>query len=144
MIYRFSNGQDIELHYRRKGATMFDAYDDDSLAALSTLTGLTVTRAHDSEYPDTPKGKRALWIDCVAPAPFTFAVTGSVMTAQAIVEVLVDEDKPQEIETHRGKQKTLKQIRKEIDREATAAEAFDQMITDYAVVYGDPDDQADE
>ena len=144
MIYRFSDGQEIELHYRRKGATFFDAYDDDSLAKLSTLSGMTVTRAHDSEYPDTPKGKRALWIDCVAPAPFTFAVTGGVIQAQTFVDVLEDEAKPEEIDTHRGRQKTLKQIRKEIDSEATAAAAFDQMVTDYAEVYGDPDDQADE
>lgn len=142
MIYRFSNGQDIELHYRRKGATMFDAYDDDSLAALSTLTGLTVTRAHDSEYPG--KRKRTLWIDCAAPAPFTFAVTGGMMQAQATVDVLEDEAKPEEIDTHRGRQKTLKQIRAEIDRETTAAAAFDQMITEYEDIYGDPDRQEDE
>ena len=143
MIYRFSNGQDIELHYRRKGATMFDAYDDDSLAALSTLTGLTVTRAHDSEYPG--KRKRTLWIDCAAPAPFTFAVTGGIMQAQATVDVLEDEAKPEEIDTHRGRQKTLKQIREEIDREATAAAAFHQMIADYEDVYGgDPENQEDE
>lgn len=141
MIYRFSDGQEIELHYRRKGATPIDSYDEGSLAKLSSLTGLTVTRAHDTTYTD---GRRAIWIDGVLPAPFTFAVTGGVMTAQAIVEVLVDEDKPQEIETHRGKQKTLKQIQREIDSEATAAAAFNQMVTDYTEVYGDPDSQEDE
>ena len=143
MIYRFSNGQDIELHYRRKGATLFDAYDDNSLAALSTLTGLTVTRAHDSEYPG--KGKRTLWIDCAAPAPFTFAVTDGIMQAQATVDVLEDEAKPEEIDTHRGRQKTLQQIREEIDRETTAAAEFDQMIAEYEDVYGgDPENQEDE
>lgn len=142
MIYKFENQQTLELHYRRKGATLFDSYDEESLDKLSTLTGLTVTRAHDSEYPG--KRKRTLWIDCAAPAPFTFAVTGGMMQAQATVDVLEDEAKPEEIDTHRGRQKTLKQIRAEIDRETTAAEAFDQIITDYAVVYGDPDDQADE
>ena len=143
MIYRFSNGQKLELHYRRKGATLFDAYDNNSLAALSTLTGLTVTRAHDSEYPG--KRKPTLWIACAAPAPFTFAVTGGMMQAQATVDVLEDEAKPEEIDTRKGRQKTLKQIREEIDREATAAAAFHQMIADYEDVYGgDPENQEDE
>ncbi len=143
MIYKFENQQTLELHYRRKGATLFDSYDEESLDKLSTLTGLTVTRAHDSEYPG--KGKRTLWIDCAAPAPFTFAVTGGIMQAQATVDVLEDEAKPEEIDTHRGRQKTLKQIRAEIDRETTAAAAFDQMISEYEDVYGgDPENQEDE
>lgn len=140
MIYKFTDGQEIELHYKSKGATLFDAYDKKSLKKLSQLTGLTVVKAHDSEYPDTPKGKRVLHIDCIMNAPFEFALMDSRASAQTTVDVIEDEEKPPEIDTHSTRGKTLKQI----EREAKAQAEFEKMIADSTELYGNPDENETE
>lgn len=138
MIYKFTNQQTLELHYKRKGATLFDSYDQESLDKLSTLSCMTVTRAHDSEYPDTPKGKRYLWIECKAKEPFIFGTMGGIMTAQAEVDVLQDEEKPEELKPKQTK--TLKQIKKELEAEERTEAYINQMIEDSIVIYGNPDE----
>ena len=138
MIYKFENQQTLELHYRRKGATLFDSYDEESLDKLSTLLGMKVTRAHDVEYPNTPKGKRHLKVECIANDPWRFdfwEFKGHMFT---VVDVLQDEEKPDELKTKPTK--THKQIIKEIEAEERTEAYFDQMIEDSIVIYGNPDE----
>jgi len=97
MKYLFQDGNISELHYKQKGASLFDCYDNASLKKLSCMIGLEVVAAYDSEYPDTPKGKRQLKVACKAYSPWEFAVMDGVCYMYTTVTVIEDEEKPKEI-----------------------------------------------
>lgn len=97
MKYLFQDGNILELHYKQKGASLFDSYDSASLKKLSCMIGLEVVAAYDSEYPDTPKGKRQLKAVCVADSPWTFSVMDGKSYMDTTVTVIEDEEKPKEI-----------------------------------------------
>lgn len=97
MKYLFQDGNILELHYKQKGASLFDCYDNASLKKLSCMIGLEVVAAYDSEYPDTPKGKRQLKVACKAYSPWEFAVMDGKCYMFTTVTVIEDEEKPKEI-----------------------------------------------
>lgn len=97
MKYLFQDGTLLELHYKQEGASLFDSYDRASLKKLSCMIGLEVVAAYDSEYPDTPKGKRQLKVACKAYSPWEFAVMDGKCYMFTTVTVLEDEEKPKEI-----------------------------------------------
>ena len=97
MKYLFKDGNILELHYKQKGASLFDSYDSASLKKLSCMIGLEVVAAYDSEYPDTPKGKRQLKVACKAYSPWEFAVMDGKCYMFTTVTVIEDEEKPKEI-----------------------------------------------
>lgn len=125
MKYRFHTGEEIELHYKRKGATLFDCYDQESLDKLSDMIGLKVLSAFDSEYVDTPEGIRHLRVECIANAPWRFEGGWEFRTRLfAVVDVLEDEPKPKEIAPRR---KTIEDV-KQLQREEAEAEALQAKI----------------
>ena len=97
MKYLFEDGSIQEFHYKKKGASLFDCYDNASLKKLSCMIGLEVVAAYDSEYPDTPKGKRQLKVACKAYSPWEFAVMDGECYMFTTVTVIEDEEKPKEI-----------------------------------------------
>ena len=125
MKYRFHTGEEIELHYKRKGATLFDSYDSESLAKLTELSGLRVVAAHDTTYKgedSTLKNPRTLLITTEANPPFEFWLMDCRMTAGAVVEVLEDEPQPKEIAPRRKPIEDVKQLQRE-EAEAEALQA---------------------
>lgn len=129
MKYQFQNGEIIELHYKQKGATLFDSYDSKSLAKLTELSGLRVVAAHDTTYKgedSTLENPRTLIITTEANPPFEFCLMNSRVDAGAVVEVLEDEPKPKEIEPHSNRMPT----RKDLEAEEKAEAEFEAMIAD--------------
>lgn len=127
MKYQFQNGEIIELHYKQKGATLFDSYDSESLAKLTELSGLRVVAAHDTTYKgedSTLKNPRTLLITTEANPPFEFWLMDCRMTAGAVVEVLEDEPQPKEIAPRR---KTIEDVI-QLQREEAEAKALQEEI----------------
>lgn len=129
MKYQFQNGETIELHYKQKGATLFDSYDSESLAKLTELSGLRVVAAHDTTYKGEDsmlKNPRILLITTEANPPFEFWLMNSRVDAGAVVDVLEDEPKPKEIAPNPNRLIT----RKELEAEEKAEAEFEAMIAD--------------
>ena len=126
MKYRFPNGEIVELHYKPTGATLFDSYDETSLAKLDKMIGMKVLSAYDVEYIDTPNGKRCLKVMCSANAPWEFDFMESKGHLFTIVDVLEDEEKPKEIAPNPNSLITMK----ELEAEEKAEAEFEAMIAD--------------
>ena len=110
MKYLFQDGTTQELHYKKKGATLFDCYDSASLKKLSCMIGLEVVAAYDTEPHDTPKGKRQLKVACKAYSPWEFAVMDGKSYLYTTVTVIEDEPKPKELNTIPRKPPTLAEL----------------------------------